>query len=723
MGPWAKLKAALFPVTTRLPNVPGSPLLPSIHEPFLGAWQRNLSCANPVSLLAFSAVYACINVISSDIGKLPVRVWRSREDGGRELQPRHPIDRLLRSPNHYQTTVDFIQQLKVSVLLAGNAYVYLIRDDRGVVSEMHVLNPSYVTPLVAEDGSVYYQLNRSQSHPLTGIGNEDRWILPARDIMHHRVMTVDHPLVGVSPMFAAAMSAAVGAGITAASQNFFQNSARPAGVLTAPGKIDKELAERLKTDWERSYGAGGQGRTAVLGSGLEWKPLTMTAVDAQLIEQLRWSIEDVARVFRVPTFLLGDLTKASYRNSEQMMRTYYSGCLSYHLEALEARFARAFDLAADVYIEFDVNALLRTEMDVRFTAYQSALSSGWLSINDVRAKEGEAKLKGGDEPLVQMQYVPLSMAAKGPAPAVVPAAPVPPDDDPDDDPDAGGDDNADAGRSWSARVAGVARKRGIPAAVRMLAEEVGAAREVIAEAVARAPVPGPAGPAGPAGPQGERGLDGLPGPQGERGADGLPGPRGDPGPQGPQGPQGEPGERGADGQAGQVGPAGPAGATGPQGPAGEPGAPGPAGPAGERGADGAAGPPGADGRDGTGELVVKNEHRGVWTAAVDYARGDQVTHDGSVWVAKCDKPTGKPGTAAAVDSWRLIVKRGADGKDGRVALGLNWRGVFVAGRTYHLNDLVRKDGRVWIAKRKTMDAPRVAADGAWDTFMEAGDAP
>jgi hypothetical protein len=162
---------------------------------------------------------------------------------------------------------------------------------------------------------------------------------------------------------------------------------------------------------------------------------------------------------------------------------------------------------------------------------------------------------------------------------------------------------------------------------------------------------------------------------------------------------------------------GPPGPPGPPGRDGAPGPAGPAGPAGERGADGA---PGPAGRDGTGEVVVKNEHRGVWTAALGYARGEQVTHDGSVWVAKCDNPVGKPGTAEAVDSWRLIVKRGADGKDGRAGLGLNWRSAYKEGTTYRVNDLVRHAGRIWIATRTTSSSP-ISGKG-WDTFMEQGDA-
>jgi HK97 family phage portal protein len=197
-------------------------------------------------------------------------------------------------------------------------------------------------------------------------------------------------------------------------------------VLTAPGKISKDTADRLKEDWDNNYTGQRYGKTAVLPEGLKWEPLTITAQDAQLIEQLRWSVEDVARVFRVPPFMLGDTTKTSYRNSEQLARAYLSGCLSYHIEALEQRFARAFEFPVDYELKFDLSTLLRAEIDVRYAAYQQALSSAWATINEVRAQEGLAPVEGGDEPHIQIQYVPLSASGKAPVPGSAASGPVEP---------------------------------------------------------------------------------------------------------------------------------------------------------------------------------------------------------------------------------------------------------------------------------------------------------
>jgi HK97 family phage portal protein len=209
-------------------------------------------------------------------------------------------------------------------------------------------------------------------------------------------------------------------------------------VLKAPGKVSPETATRLKEDWDNNYSGQRYGKTAVLPEGLSWEPLTITAQDAQLIEQLRWSVEDVGRVFRVPPFMLGDTSKATYRNSEALGRAYLTGCLGYHLEVLEQRFRRAFEFPADMELRFDLSTLLRAEIDVRFTAYQTALASAWTTINEVRAQEGLAPVKGGDEPHIQMQYVPLSDAGKTPAapppPLVKPPAPSPdPEEEEDDD--------------------------------------------------------------------------------------------------------------------------------------------------------------------------------------------------------------------------------------------------------------------------------------------------
>lgn len=427
--PGAMVERATLPVPSQ-PALPGTNV-GYIRESFPGAWQMN---APPVQmsppLLSFSAVYTCVNVISSDIAKLPVKLWRVQKTGGRKLADDHPIYRMLQNPNPYQTHVDFFSYFFVSLLLAGNAYAFLSRNAAGVIDRMDVLNPAFVRPLVAETGDVFYQIGRSTSLPLVtqfDPAGEGGYIVPARHIIHHRIMCVDHPLVGVTPLYAAAMSASVGVKASASSAEFFANMARPSGVLTAPGKVSAELSKRLTAEWDANYGPGRAGRTAMLGDGLKWERITLSAVDSQLIDLLKWSVADVARVYRVPGFLLGELDKVTYRNSETLMRTYYSGCLQYHLEALEARLDTAFNLASDVELEFDVDAILRTDLDVRFAAYKEGIQSGFLTINEARAQEGLQNVDGGDEPMMQVQYRPLSVLAEDtPIAPPGPAAPAPP---------------------------------------------------------------------------------------------------------------------------------------------------------------------------------------------------------------------------------------------------------------------------------------------------------
>jgi HK97 family phage portal protein len=286
-----------------------------------------------------------------------------------------------------------------------------------------------VRPLLGDDGSIFYELANDKLASIT-----TQVILPARAVLHDRAATFWHPLVGVSPLFAAGISAMTGARILMNSEKFFANMSRAGGVLTAPGKIDPALAKRLQAEWETNYGPKGLGRTAVLSNGLEFKPLTINAVDAALVEQLRWTVEDIARVYRVPGFKLGDLNKVSYRNSEQMARDYFQGCLSYHIEAMEQCFEAAYELADDVQIEFDLRPLFRMETDTRYETYGKALNAGFLSINEVRQEEDLPPVKGGEEPRVQAQYIPLSKATgDGVNVPGQPALPAPDSSDSDTD--------------------------------------------------------------------------------------------------------------------------------------------------------------------------------------------------------------------------------------------------------------------------------------------------
>jgi HK97 family phage portal protein len=408
------------------------------RETYAGEWQTGgASTGSQVkkSPLAYSAVFTCINNIASDVSKLPLRIMRPRANGGgMEVHTNHPLMYVLRKPNNYQTSLQFLQHYLASKLWTGNAFVVLFRDARGVPESMHVIDPTTVTPAVTAEGDVWYLVKANDLNKLS----EDTYI-PARNIVHDRAMTLFHPLVGVSPLYAAAVSASIGNNISTNSDTFFANMSRVSGALTAPGEIPPTTAERLKREWDNNYSGLGFGKIAVLGSGLEWKPLTMTAVDAQLIEQLRFTVEDIGRVYRVPSFMLGE-TKMTYKNSEQLSRYYFQGCLSYHIEAAEQCFSQKFELSGGVEVKFDLAPLFRMETDLRYDTHSKALSSGIKSINEVRAEEDLPPVKGGEEPRMQMQYIPLSMVnaaitTGNGTPTPAPAAPEPeePEDDEGDD--------------------------------------------------------------------------------------------------------------------------------------------------------------------------------------------------------------------------------------------------------------------------------------------------
>lgn len=431
---------------SRVPLEPGV-----IREPFTGAWQRNMACSE-TSLLAFSGVFACVAIIAGDVAKLPVHVYRvNQRTGEREEAEQHWAYRLFRKPNPYQTRFDLIQQFMASLLLTGNAYLWFTKDQRNVYNGMHVLDPRRVRYAYAPDSQDFFYIYRDRA------GAEVR--VDQNELLHHRVFTLAHPLEGVSPLAAAGQSAQTGLQISANQQSFFGNMSRPSGILTTPADIDEEKGKGLIAQWAEAYGPNaGIGKPALLTADLKWQPLSMNAEDAQLIEQMRWTISDVARCYRVPPFMLGDMEKASFRNSEQLMRNYYSGCLQSQIEALENRFETFFAFDPDMQIEFDVAELLRTDLDVRYQAYKEAITSGFMAINEVRAREQLPRIPGGDEPFIQMQYRPLSQAVREPAPAV-PETPAGAAPAADAEPQPSADEMADAERI-AADI--VARAMGLP---------------------------------------------------------------------------------------------------------------------------------------------------------------------------------------------------------------------------------------------------------------------
>lgn len=373
---------------------------PLVQEPSAGAWQRS----EPVTVetgLEHSAVFACVNVISSDLAKLPLRINR-RTAGVWVEDPGHVYAGLFRRPNGYQTRLQFVQAWAASKLLHGNTYVLKQRDPLGRVEALHVLNPTKVTPLVSsETGEVFYQLKADDLAIIP-----DRTV-PAREIIHDRGLCPFHSLLGVSPLTAAAMATRQGLAIVKQASKFFENGARPGSVLLAPGPVPNETADRLKAHWESNYSGSNAGRTAVLPDGIRYEAMSVNPVDAQLIEQLNWTAADIARAFSVPAYKIGAGAPPPYTGIEQIQMGYYSDCLQVHIESLELCLDLGLDLGTDEQTELDVTAMLRMDTPTRISTAAQAVTAGLLTTNEARRDLGLPPVEGGDQILRQMQDIPL----------------------------------------------------------------------------------------------------------------------------------------------------------------------------------------------------------------------------------------------------------------------------------------------------------------------------
>lgn len=379
----------------------------SIRESFSGAFQMGVTIDAPAELLAFSAVYACVTKIASDIGKLrPILVAEDEDGICVEVVATNPYWTALKKPNKYQNRIKFFEQWQVSKLLYGNTYVLKQRDRRGIVVGLYILDAQRVVPLVATNGDVYYQL--AADH-LSGI--DLQITVPANEIIHDMMVSLFHPLVGVSPIYACGLSATQGRKIQKNSSKFFENMSRPSGMLSAPGTISDEVAKRLKAHWEENFSGSNIGRVAVLGDNLKYEAMTIPANEAQLIEQLKWTVDDVARCFHMPVYKLGGaITQGS--SIEALNNEYYSDCLQTLIESTELCLDEGLALKAGYYTMFDLDGLLRMDTGARYKALGEAIKAAWMSPNEARKKENMRPVAGGDSPMIQQQNFSLEAIGK-----------------------------------------------------------------------------------------------------------------------------------------------------------------------------------------------------------------------------------------------------------------------------------------------------------------------
>lgn len=393
---------------------------PVVREPFAGAWQKNRSLSRD-SVMRFHAVYACTTLIAADVSKCRCRVVEQGTDGiWREVQVA-AFSPVLRKPNRYQNRIQFFENWIISKLTYGNTYVLKERDARQVVKYLYVLDPTRTKPLVAPDGEVFYQLSADN---LSGI--EGDTIVPASEIIHDRHSPLFHPLIGISPIMACGLGASQGLAIQNHSASLFTNGSQPGGILTAPGRIGDDDAQRIKDRWEQNFSGDNVGRVAILGMGLEYKTWAVNAVDAQLIEQLKWSALQVCSTYGVPAYKVQVDVAPTYNNIEALDQQYYSQCIQRHFEQIELCLDEGLglvDTAGHTYgTEFDLDDLIRMDTSAKIRSVAEAVRASVMGPNEGRARLNLPPVEGGDTPYIQQQNWPLSVLAKRPPPTTAPPA-------------------------------------------------------------------------------------------------------------------------------------------------------------------------------------------------------------------------------------------------------------------------------------------------------------
>lgn len=379
-------------------------------------------------------VEACVSAYAQTVAMCPGNHWKWNAEGGRTrlTGQTSALTRFLRKPNAYQSISDFLMNQTRDLLKNGNSYALALRNDRFEIVEMHLMDPDSSSAQIAEDGSVFYNLSGNEVIERQ-IGK--KLVVPARDVLHIRLHTPENPLIGESPLVAAALQMAAGNAALRQQVQFYSNSARPSWLLSTDHVLSKEQTDLLRQRWNEQAAGMNQGGVPILTAGLKAEKVGATAEESELIELLKLSDQAIASVFRIPLQVLG-IGDTPYASTEALMQSWRAGGLGFILNHIEEAYGLLFKLSGqpEEYLEFDTSALLRSAFKDRVEAWVAGTKGGVFARNEARLDFELEAVEGGDEPWVQQQDIPLSVAAenaKNP-PEPPPALPAPPEGEPPD---------------------------------------------------------------------------------------------------------------------------------------------------------------------------------------------------------------------------------------------------------------------------------------------------
>lgn len=368
---------------------------------------------NERSAMQMTAVYACVRILSEAIAGLPLHMYQYQEDGSKAKALEHPLYHLLHDePNPEMTSFVFRETLMTHLLLWGNAYAQIIRNGKGEVIALYPLMPNRMEVNRDKNGKLYYQYTMTSDDAKTMEGSTV--ILDPADVLHVPGLGFDG-LVGYSPIAMAKNAIGLAIATEEYGSKFFANGAAPSGVLEHPGVIKDPT--KLRDSWNRAFGgSSNSNKVAVLEEGVKYTPISISPEQAQFLETRKFQINEIARIFRVPPHMVGDLEKSSFSNIEQQSLEFVKYTLQPWIIRWEQNLQKALlteEEKKSFFFIFNVEGLLRGDYQSRMQGYATARQNGWMSANDIRELENLDKIpteSGGDLYLVNGNMMPLEMA-------------------------------------------------------------------------------------------------------------------------------------------------------------------------------------------------------------------------------------------------------------------------------------------------------------------------
>ncbi len=354
---------------------------------------------NERSAMQMTAVYSCVRILSEAVAGLPLHFYKYTDSGSKEKAVEHPLYFLLHDePNPEMTSFVFRETLMTHLLLWGNAYAQIIRNGKGEVMALYPLMPDRMTVDRDEKGRLYYEYNTSSDDASTMKGSTVK--LSPSDVLHIPGLGFDG-LVGYSPIAMAKNAIGMAIACEEYGAKFFANGAQPSGVLEHPGTIKDP--SRVRESWQNTFGGSqNANKVAVLEEGMKYTPISISPEQAQFLETRKFQINEIARIFRVPPHMVGDLEKSSFSNIEQQSLEFVKYTLDPWVSRWEQSMVRSLlteEEKKQYFIKFNVDGLLRGDYQSRMNGYATARQNGWMSANDIRELENLDRIPeelGGD---------------------------------------------------------------------------------------------------------------------------------------------------------------------------------------------------------------------------------------------------------------------------------------------------------------------------------------